>query len=167
MTRAAILPAGPGDLAAVGTLFQEYAASLDVDLAFQGFGAELAGLPGAYAPPAGCLLLVRDGGPAGCVAVRPIALEGACEVKRLYVRPGWRGIGLGRDLVAAALDFARDAGYGRAMLDTLPSMAAAAALYRSLGFTETAPYGSAAALPGTLFFQKPLLQKPLTPPARS
>jgi ribosomal protein S18 acetylase RimI-like enzyme len=130
------------DIASVAALLVAYADSLDVDLAVQGFAAELAGLPGRYAPPQGEMLLARrsDGEPIGCVALRPLAVDDACEMKRLYVGPAGRGLGLGRALV---LDIARTAariGYRTLLLDTLPSMTAAIALYRTLGFAPVPPY---------------------------
>jgi ribosomal protein S18 acetylase RimI-like enzyme len=132
----------PADLAAVRALFTVYAASLPVDLAYQGFAEELAGLPGAYAPPTGALLLARggDGGPLGCVALRALSTPGWGEMKRLYVSPDARGMGLGRSLVLTVIDATRKAGYRHLALDTLPSMTDAQALYQRLGFVPTTPY---------------------------
>ena len=129
-----------GDIDQARRLFLEYQAALGVDLCFQAFGEELSSLPGSYARPAGCLLLAVNGEDVlGTVGLRP--LRGAdCEMKRLYVRPAGRGQGLGRMLAAAVIGEARRAGYDRLLLDTLPMMSEAQALYRSLGFTEIAPY---------------------------
>ena len=143
------------DIAAVRELFGEYAASIGVDLEYQGFSAELGALPGEYAPPAGDLLLARFSGEvAGCVALRALD-QSTLEMKRLYVRPALRGAGLGKQLVEAAITIARKNGYTQLRLDTLATMAAAQALYSSLGFIETAPYGKAF-LPGTRFYALPL-----------
>jgi ribosomal protein S18 acetylase RimI-like enzyme len=129
-----------GDIAEARRLFKEYEASLDVDLRYQGFEQELAGLPGAYAPPRGRLLLaVDDSAPAGCVALRPLGAD-VGEMKRLYVRPAARGKRVGRLLAEAVIREARLIGYSRMRLDTLPSMKDALALYRALGFEEIAPY---------------------------
>ena len=143
------------DVAAARALFEEYAASLDVDLAFQGFDDELAALPAGYVPPTGALLLAHlDGASVGCAAVR--ALEGdACELKRLYVRPTARGHGLGRALTEAALDAARGLGYRRVRLDTLPTMTSAFALYQELGFREIEPYRFNP-VPGTRYLERDL-----------
>lgn len=141
-----------GELPAVRQLFEEYAASLDVDLAFQDFERELRELPGEYAPPAGRLLLaLEEDEPAGCVALRQYEPE-VCEMKRLYVRPAFQGAGLGRRLAEAIVDAGRDAGYRLMRLDTLPTMDAARRLYRSLGFEEIEAYRPNP-VHGTTFFQ--------------
>jgi GNAT superfamily N-acetyltransferase len=130
------------DLAAAVKLFRAYASSLDIDLSYQNFEAEMAAMPGQYAPPAGELLLARGarGTPVGCVGLRPIEPQGCCEMKRLYVCPQRRGSGLGERLVGAILREAARIGYREIRLDTLPSMAGAIALYRKFGFEPTEPY---------------------------
>jgi GNAT superfamily N-acetyltransferase len=129
------------DLAAARRLFRAYADWLAVDLGFQDFEREQATLPGAYAPPQGRLLLARVGGEAaGCAALRPLE-PGICEMKRLWVEPGFAGFGLGRELAVAIIEAARAAGYARMRLDTMPArMPAAQHLYGTLGFVEIAPY---------------------------
>ncbi len=123
-------------------LFEEYSASLGLDLGFQGFDEELANLPGSYAPPRGRLLLAVQGGrAAGCVALRPLE-AGVCEMKRLYVRPEFQGAGIGRMLVGRVIQEAWEAGYRCMRLDTLPTMIGARALYQKFGFREIAPYRS-------------------------
>lgn len=139
-----VQPAGAELLEETARIFREYAASLDVDLCFQDFPAELAALPGEYAPPRGHLLLaVVEGVVAGCGALRPLPdsdYANACEMKRLYVRPAFRGFGIGRLLVQALLDEATRAGYSSVLLDTLDEMEAARGLYASFGFEEIPPY---------------------------
>ncbi len=142
MSRFAIAPAATAaDIADAARLFRAYAASLDIDLCFQNFDAELAGLPGQYGPPDGALLLARneDRMAVGCVALRAFA-EGAVEMKRMYVAPEGRGQMLGRALLDAAIAEARRLGAGEILLDTLPELSAAIALYRSAGAEEIAPY---------------------------
>jgi putative acetyltransferase len=137
-------PDTPERLDAVRQIMREYARDLQVDLCFQNFDAELAGLPGNYTPPAGQLLLALVGGePAGCGALRALPevdLANACEMKRLFVRPAFRRFGLGRLLAQALMDDARRGGYSVMLLDTLDDMEAARGLYGSLGFEETEPY---------------------------
>lgn len=139
------------DLQAAGILFEGYASSLPVDLAYQDFAAEHASLPGKYAPPAGVLLVARgvNGEPLGCVGLRPLSDE-CCEMKRLYLLPAARGLGLGRALALAAIEEARRLGYNELRLDTLPTMAAAQALYTRLGFDRIASYYGPTP-PGTVF----------------
>lgn len=153
-----ITPATSAEIPAVARLFRAYAASLPVDLAYQGFEAELAGLPGKYAPPSGALLLARDGhGEAlGCVALRPLDADGAAEMKRLYVAPKGRGHGLGRRLVEAIAAEARRLGYREIRLDTLPTMTDAIALYGRCGFEPMTPYYETP-IAGTRFMRRPLV----------
>ena len=147
-----IVAADESLLPLVRQLFQEYAGTLDIDLEFQGFAEELAGLPGEYAPPRGRLLLGFEGDqPAGCVGVRPLEAE-VCEMKRLYVRPDFRGSGWGRQLALQAVEEAASARYRRMRLDTLPAMAGAQALYHALGFRPIPAYRYNP-VPGTLFLE--------------
>ncbi len=147
----------PEDLTAVAALFRAYEASLDVDLTYQDFADELASLPGKYASPRGTLLLARnaDGAALGCVALRPMDETGRCEMKRLYVSPAGRGLGLGRRLVDALIEAARDMGYREMWLDTLPDMAAAQRLYRAMGFEPVDPYYETP-VAGTVFLKRVL-----------
>jgi putative acetyltransferase len=130
----------PAQLEAARTLFREYQAAIGVDLCFQGFEAELAALPGGYAPPAGRLLLAWDGdAPVGCGALRSIG-SGVAELKRMWTRPAARGRGVARSVAGALLEAARAEGYRAVRLDTLTWMTAARALYASLGFRECPAY---------------------------
>lgn len=126
---------------AARTLFEEYAESLGFSLCFQNFDQELKGLPGAYAPPAGRLLLaIENDQLAGCIALRKLE-GGVCEMKRLFVRPSHRATGLGRFLAESIIDEARKLGYTHMRLDTIPGkMDKAIALYQSIGFVEIDPY---------------------------
>ena len=139
-----VVAGAPGLVDAARELFGEYAAALGIDLGFQGFDAELATLPGDYAPPGGALLLASvDGAVAGCGALRPIAdadHANACEMKRLYVRPAFRRHGLGRLLAQRLMDRGAAAGYSCMLLDTLDDMEAARGLYAALGFETIPPY---------------------------
>ena len=155
LRRTSILPAdNPARVEMVRDLFNEYAASLSFNLCFQSFEEELARLPGEYAPPSGALLLgLVDDRPAGCVALHrlegemagagndPSITSDVCEMKRLFVRPQFRGFGLGKELIDAILRSASAIGYSRMRLDTVPSeMAPAVEIYRRLGFVEIPPY---------------------------
>lgn len=139
-----ITPSTATELEAARQIIREYAAQLQVDLCFQGFEAELAELPGEYAEPRGALLLAEQNGePVGCCALRPldtVDYANACEIKRLYVKQGLRGTGLGRQLTETILDAARRAGYDCVLLDTLDEMESARTLYQDLGFEEIPPY---------------------------
>jgi ribosomal protein S18 acetylase RimI-like enzyme len=140
----------PQDRALVEALFREYIASLAEDISFQDFQAEFAGLPGKYARPTGVVLIARDGdAAAGAVAYRMVE-PGVCEMKRLYIRPAFRGKGIARDLANELIDDARQQGYRTMLLDTLASMSAARALYRDLGFVPVAPYYDNP-LPGVMY----------------
>jgi len=129
------------EVAIVRELFVEYAESLGFSLCFQNFDRELAELPGDYTPPNGRLLLARCGADsAGCVALHNLE-PGVCEIKRLYVRPQFRGTGLGKMLTSTVISAAKSIGYKRVRLDTVePKMKTAVGLYRALGFREIAPY---------------------------
>jgi ribosomal protein S18 acetylase RimI-like enzyme len=128
------------DIEIIRRLFVEYADSLRFDLCFQNFEEELAGLPGEYTPPEGCLLLATyKGRVAGCVAARKLS-KGLCEMKRLYVKRESRGLKIGRALAEAIIEKGREIGYAGMRLDTAPSMEAARALYVSLGFREIGAY---------------------------
>lgn len=144
------------DIARAREIFREYEAWIETDLCFQSFEQELAELPGKYAPPEGRLLLAYDQDDlAGCVALRKIG-EGVCEMKRLFVRPAFHGKGIGRRLIDQVVKEARDIGYQRMRLDTLPPrMNKAIALYRRLGFKEIEPYYDNP-VPGALFMELPL-----------
>jgi putative acetyltransferase len=149
-------------LAAARQLFEEYAASLDISLCFQGFDEELSSLPGAYAPPRGRLLLACRGKErAGCVALRSLEPD-TCEMKRLYVRPAYRSDGVGRLLAERIIHEAATAGYRRMRLDTLPTMQAALQLYRRLGFREIAPY-TTSPVEGAVFLELQLNRSPNDP----
>lgn len=146
------------DLEIVRALVREYMEYLSVDLSFQDIAAELAGLPGKYAPPGGALLLAwrtsaRDTQEAaGCVALRDLG-DGVCEMKRLFVRPEYRGCGIGKALADRAVLEARRLGYAKMRLDTLDRLTQAVGLYRSMGFCEISPYCENP-LPGALFWEK-------------
>ena len=146
----------PGQIETVRTLFTEYAQSLGFSLCFQGFDKELAELPGVYVAPRGRLLLATVSGEyAGCVALRPMA-DGACELKRLFVRPAYRSTGLGRQLMDRILSEAREIGYRQMRLDTVVGqMDKAIAMYRRYGFKEIAPHG-AHPVPGSIYMEMDL-----------
>ena len=130
------------ELTATAALFRAYAASLNIDLAPQGFADELAALPGPYAPPQCAILLAKQGDHVlGCIALKQLA-PGIAEIKRLYVRPQARGQGVAKALVGALLKEAAELGYHEVKLDTLPQMETAIALYKSFGFADIPAYGS-------------------------
>jgi len=149
----AIISASTGShLQSIRRLFREYEQFLQVDLCFQQFEDELAGLPGKYAAPQGALLLAMvDGRAAGCVAMRPLE-EGICEMKRLFVRPAYLGLGIGDQLARTVIEQARVAGYTRMYLDTLEKLRPALALYRRLGFVERSAYYDNP-LPGVVYME--------------
>lgn len=154
MSEIAIIEATmPDDVAAAKALFLAYARSLDFDLCFQDFDAEIVGFPGKYAPPGGALLLAHKGdAPVGAVGLRDLG-AGVCEMKRLYVPPQGRGGGAGRRLVSALIETARARGYRAMRLDTIPGHHdAAIRLYRSFGFSEIAPYYDSP-IPKTLYME--------------
>jgi putative acetyltransferase len=152
MTELRITPATDADLDDVRALLRAYAAGLGFSLAFQGFDEELDSLPGAYAPPDGALLVARSGGETGgCVALRPLA-PGICEMKRLFVKPEWRGRGAGEALARAIILEAQRLGYRTMRLDTTPEMASAQSLYARLGFRDIPPYRENP-VPGTRFLE--------------
>jgi len=145
-----LLAEGDDDLRQIRELFLEYADSLGVDLEFQNFKQEIVNLPGDYNPPKGrLLLLLSDNQPAGCVGLRAISST-VCEMKRLYVRQPFRGLGLGKLLAERIIQEARKIGYNSMLLDTLPTMTQARQLYAQLGFQETKPYRFNP-VPGTAF----------------
>ena len=148
------------DLASTLRLFKDYASSLEIDLSYQGFEAEMEAMPGKYAPPAGELLLARDSNntAVGCVGLRPIEPHGCCEMKRLYVSLEVRGFGLGERLVDAVVKEAERIGYREMRLDTLPSMAGAIALYLKLGFEPVEPYYDTP-VTGTIFMRRSLIAR--------
>ena len=148
-----IVPAGsPRDMEDIRTLFGEYAVLVAAALCFQNFDQELAALPGDYVPPAGALLIARDAdAAAGCVALRRCDPRSG-EMKRMFVRERYRGTGLGRRLAERVIEEARRRKYRRIVLDTMPHLKSAIALYRDLGFLEIEPYlGSPT--PGALCFE--------------
>lgn len=131
-----------------------YTASLGIDLTFQEVDTEMATMPGKYSPPTGSLLIARNtaGEAIGCVALRQLGDEGYCEIKRLYVDPKGRGLGVGKALAVSMIEEARQLGYKAIRLDTLPSMDAARRLYKSLGLVETQPYYDTP-IEGTIFLE--------------
>jgi ribosomal protein S18 acetylase RimI-like enzyme len=152
----AIAPAIARDIPDVARLFAAYERHIGVDLSYQGFADEVATLPGKYAPPLGQLLIARDRTrhAIGCVALRPMSDARYCEMKRLFVGPEGRGLGLGRALAEAILAEGARLGYAELRLDTLPSMRDAIGLYRKLGFVSIEPYYAAPA--GTIFLARRL-----------
>jgi GNAT superfamily N-acetyltransferase len=143
---------GPEQIEQIGLLFQEYWDSFDFTPCFQGFSEEVASLPGKYAPPGGALALAQTGGQAaGCIALRRLD-ERRCEVKRLYVRPAFRGQNLGKALLEWAIARARALGYREMLGDTMPVMARALEMYHRAGFERTGPY-AADPTPGAIYIR--------------
>jgi GNAT superfamily N-acetyltransferase len=143
------------EIDAARTLFEEYATTLGIDLGYQRFTDELAGLPGCYTPPRGRLLVAWAGDEAaGCVALRPLG-DGVCEMKRLYVRPAFRGSGIGKQLAETIIAEARQIGYAIMRLDTVPKLQAATRLYKSLGFVRRDAYYETP-VAGTVFMETAL-----------
>ena len=145
----------PEDLKDTIVLFEEYAKSIGIDLSYQDFTTELATMPGKYAPPNGSLLLARIDSTRtaiGCVGLRPLGPDGVCEMKRLYVEPSGRGLGVGKALAMAVINEARRLRYSSMRLDTLPTMASAITLYKGLGFREISPYYDTP-IEGTIFLE--------------
>lgn len=156
--RISISPVETGpDLEAVKTLFRAYVDWLDIDLSYQGFEEELAGMPGKYAPPNGALFVAKDqdGKVLGCVGLRAFGDNGSCEMKRLYVLPDGRGMGVGAALVFRVLETASHVGYREMLLDTLPTMTGAVKLYKAAGFEEISAYYETP-IRETVFFRKTL-----------
>lgn len=154
----------PEDLAATIELFTAYSTALGIDLSFQDFSAEMASMPGKYAPPRGELLLAKNtssGEPIGCVALRPLSGHGdhVCEMKRLYVAPAGRGSGAGKALAVTVIQVAEKLGYREMRLDTLSTMTAALKLYDALGFVDIPAYYETP-LEGTRFLSLKLLRPP-------
>lgn len=150
-----IVPATPEEMNPVRDLLREYQRLIGVDLCFQGFEAELAALPGDYAPPSGRLLLAKSGGDlCGCIALRKLS-DSSCEMKRLFVRTAFQGKGIGQQLASALIEEARAMGYRKMRLDTLPTMKEATRLYGALGFRPIPPY-NANPVEGAAFFEKDL-----------
>lgn len=145
------------DIASIRDLFRAYVDWLGIDLSYQGFEEELAGLPGKYAQPEGALFLAKapDGAVLGCIGMRAMADAGVCEMKRLYVKPQGRGLGIGRALIDRIFQAAREAEYEKMRLDTLPTMVGAIKLYREAGFQEISAYYETP-IQETLFFEKAL-----------
>lgn len=142
----------PNEIPVIEELFQEYADSLNFELDFQDFREELATLPGKYAAPSGSILVAKKNGETvGCVAVRPLGEE-ICEMKRLYVKPAYRGKRVGRDLALAIIEEAKRLGYKAMRLDTVEAMKEASALYRALGFRPIDAYYYNP-LPGAMYFE--------------